>query len=122
VLKVCGRLKGLIPCKGLILPQSRESAEVRAQSYSSDAHRPCSAKAITAVSGFLLIFFAVLLEVLSVRVVGKDDTKRILKIEAENDFVGRLAGAGIFTKVKYPNNRIKKLCPYLVGIAGVEHT
>jgi hypothetical protein len=37
----------LIPRGGLILPQSRESAEVRAQPYSSGAHRPCSAKAIT---------------------------------------------------------------------------
>jgi hypothetical protein len=47
MFKVCGRLKGLIPYKSLILPQSRESAEVRAQPYSSGAHRPCSAKAIT---------------------------------------------------------------------------
>jgi hypothetical protein len=37
----------LISRKDLILPQSRESAEVRAQPYSSGAHRPCSAKAIT---------------------------------------------------------------------------
>jgi hypothetical protein len=47
MLKVCGRLKGLIPYKGLIFPQSRESAEVRAQSYSSGAYRPCFATAIT---------------------------------------------------------------------------
>jgi hypothetical protein len=47
MLKVCGRPKGLIPCRDLILPQSRESAEVQAQPYSSGAHRPCSAKAIT---------------------------------------------------------------------------
>ena len=47
MLKVCGRLKGLIPRECLILPQSRESAEVRAQPYSSGAHRPCSARAIT---------------------------------------------------------------------------
>jgi hypothetical protein len=47
VLKVCGRLKVLIPRGDLILPQSRESAEVRAQPYSSGAHRPCSARAIT---------------------------------------------------------------------------
>jgi hypothetical protein len=47
VLKICGRLKGLILYRSLILPQSRESAKVRAQSYSSGAHRPCSAKAIT---------------------------------------------------------------------------
>jgi hypothetical protein len=37
----------LIPRESLILPQSRESAEVRAQPYSSGAHRPCSARAIT---------------------------------------------------------------------------
>jgi hypothetical protein len=37
----------LIPRGGLILPQSREPAEVRAQPYSSGAHRPCSARAIT---------------------------------------------------------------------------
>jgi hypothetical protein len=49
---VCGRLKGLIPYGGLILPQSRESAEVQAQSYSSGAHRPCSAKAITSNQSF----------------------------------------------------------------------
>jgi hypothetical protein len=47
MLKICGRLKGLIPCGGLILSQSRKSAEIRAQPYSSGAHRPCSAKAIT---------------------------------------------------------------------------
>jgi hypothetical protein len=47
MLKVCGRLKGLILYRGLILPQSRESAKVQAQPYSSGAHRPCSAKAIT---------------------------------------------------------------------------
>jgi hypothetical protein len=29
MLKVCGRLKGLIPGGGLILPRSRESAEVQ---------------------------------------------------------------------------------------------
>jgi hypothetical protein len=74
-----------------------------------------------AISSFLLIFLAVLLEVLSVRVVDKDDIKEILKIEAENDFVGRLAGAGIFIKIKYPSNRIKELCPYLIEIAGVKY-
>jgi len=47
MLKVCGGLKELIPYRGLILPQSRKSAEVRAQPYSSGAHRPCSARAIT---------------------------------------------------------------------------
>jgi hypothetical protein len=45
---VCGRLRILIPRGSLILPQSREPAEVRAQPYSSGAHRPCSARAITA--------------------------------------------------------------------------
>jgi hypothetical protein len=62
-----------------------------------------------------------LLEILSVRIVDKDDIKEILKIEAENDFVGRLAGTSIFAKVKYFNNRIKEFCPYLIGIAGVKH-
>jgi hypothetical protein len=47
VLKVCGRFRVLIPRRDLILPQSRESAEVQAQPYSSGAHRPCSARAIT---------------------------------------------------------------------------
>jgi hypothetical protein len=47
MFKVCGRLKGLILYEGLILPQSRESAEVRARPYSLGAHRPCSARAIT---------------------------------------------------------------------------
>jgi hypothetical protein len=47
MLKICGRLKGLIPYRSLIFPQSRESAKVRAQPYSSGAHRPCSARAIT---------------------------------------------------------------------------
>jgi hypothetical protein len=37
----------LIPYKSLILPLSRESAKIRARPYSSGAHRPCSAKAIT---------------------------------------------------------------------------
>jgi hypothetical protein len=74
-----------------------------------------------AVSNFLLIFFAVLLEILSVRVVGKDDVKGILKIETENDFVGRLIGASIFAKIKYPSNRIKEFCPYLIEITGVKH-
>jgi hypothetical protein len=37
----------LIPRKSLILPQSRESAEVQAQSYSLGAHRPYSARTIT---------------------------------------------------------------------------
>jgi hypothetical protein len=50
MFKMCGRLKGLILYKDLILPQSREFAEVQAQSYSSGAHRPCSAKAITPLS------------------------------------------------------------------------
>jgi len=62
-----------------------------------------------------------LLEILSVKIVGKNDIKRILKIEAENDFVGRLAGADIFAKIKYPGNRIKKFYSYLIEIAGVEH-
>jgi uncharacterized lipoprotein YehR (DUF1307 family) len=74
-----------------------------------------------AVSNFLLIFFAVLLEILSVRIVGKDDIKRILKIETENDFVGRLAGTDIFARIKYSGNKIKELCPYFIGIAGVKH-
>jgi hypothetical protein len=47
---VCGRLKGLILDKNLIFPQSRESAEVRAWSYSSSAYRPYSARAITSLS------------------------------------------------------------------------
>jgi hypothetical protein len=62
-----------------------------------------------------------LLEILSVRVVGRDDIKKILKIEAENDFVGRFTGASIFAKIKYFDNKIKKLYPYLIGIAGVKH-
>jgi hypothetical protein len=37
----------LIPRKSLILPQSRESAKVRARLYFLNAYRPCSAKAIT---------------------------------------------------------------------------
>jgi hypothetical protein len=69
----------------------------------------------------LLVFLAVLLEILSVRIVGKDDIKEILKIEAENDFVGRLAGAGIFIRIEYSDNRIKELCSYLIGIAGVKY-
>jgi hypothetical protein len=43
---MCGRLKGLIPYKNLIFPQSREFAKVRAQSYFLNAYRPCFAKAI----------------------------------------------------------------------------
>ena len=52
VLKVCGRLRMLISRKSLILPQSRESAEVRAQSYFSDAYRPCFARAIILAFSF----------------------------------------------------------------------
>jgi hypothetical protein len=36
----------LIPRENLILPQSRESIKIRAQSYSLGAYRPCSARAI----------------------------------------------------------------------------
>jgi hypothetical protein len=41
VFKVCERLKKLIFCKDLILPQLRESAKIRAQSYFLGAYRPC---------------------------------------------------------------------------------
>jgi hypothetical protein len=62
-----------------------------------------------------------LLGILSVRVIDKNDIKGILKIEIENDFVGRLAGTGIFAKIKYSDNKIKELCPYFIGIAGVKY-
>jgi hypothetical protein len=54
MFKVCGRPKGLIPCKDLILPQSREFAKIQAQSYFSGAYRPCSVKAI--IPAFLFNF------------------------------------------------------------------
>jgi hypothetical protein len=73
------------------------------------------------VSSFLLVFLAVLLEVLKVRIVDRDDIKGILKIEAENDFVGRLAGTDIFARVEYSGNRIKEFYLYFIGIAGVKY-
>jgi hypothetical protein len=63
-----------------------------------------------------------LLEILSVKIVGKNDIKRILKIEAENDFVGRLTGTNIFTKIEYLSNKIKELYPYFIEITGVKYT
>jgi hypothetical protein len=52
MLKVCGRLKGLISRENLIFPQSRKSAKVRARPYFLDAYRPCSVKAIILTSFF----------------------------------------------------------------------
>jgi hypothetical protein len=46
MLKMCGRLKGLIFYKDLIFPQSRKSAEIRAQFYFSSVYRPCFTKTI----------------------------------------------------------------------------
>jgi hypothetical protein len=74
-----------------------------------------------AVSGFLLIFLTVLLEVLNVKIIDKNDIKRILKIETENDFVGRFADTNVLIRIKYPNNRIKEFYPYLIGITGVKY-
>jgi hypothetical protein len=45
----CGRPKGLIFFWRLILPRSREFAEVRAPPYFLNTYRPCSARAITLV-------------------------------------------------------------------------